>query len=103
MPHSDRGTSLVITNQRERTRPLLTVEFYVKWYTLCLVFQDGSVKTVGYDELEPYTPNNEAAYVDHVPNPSSVKNFAEKKNYDLDELAYELIVGRWAIEVKELF
>lgn len=43
----------------------------------------------------------ETPYVDHVPNPKVVARFARACSYDIDILAFELMVGRWEIEVRD--
>jgi len=85
---------------------LLTVEAYMKWYDLILVSTNGAhedeVHTyISYDQLEPFAPKGQSAYVDHVPNPLAVKAMAEAKGWQLDPLAFELIVGRWCTEVRD--
>lgn len=88
--------------------PTLTVELYTKWYTLYLVqkaLNQGSrwewlkVYKVHYGHLEDFRPEDQIAYLDHVPNPLAVKNFADAKKYHLDELAEDLLMGRWQNEV----
>ncbi len=75
--------------------PTITVEAYCKWYDLYLVSPDGTVKAVGFDELDT---GKGTPYSDHVPNPAAVTLFADKKGYGVDPLALEIIVGRWHME-----
>lgn len=105
---NERGHALLITGRIDTGKPILTVELYVKWYTLYLVkkeFNKGSrwewlkVYKVYYHQLDNYRPMDQPTYVDHVPNPLAVRNFADAMGFTLDELAEELIEGRWHIEV----
>jgi hypothetical protein len=88
--------------------PVLTVELCAKWYGFVLV-RDGSPPIV---EEVPF-PNDDdvrelvkkgllsrglVPYVDHVPNPRVVELFAEMRGYYLDEVAYEMMIGRWETE-----
>lgn len=45
----------------------------------------------------------ESDYCDHVPNPRAVMWFAYTNRFLLDELAFELIAGRWSFEVKDQY
>lgn len=94
---SGRDQLLVMVNGKPKENPLLTVDLYVKWYSLHLVLPDGSVQRVTFGELEPFA-DDVLPYVDHTPNPTVVEKFAAAKGYDIDELAFEMMVGRWKIE-----
>lgn len=83
---------------------VLTVELG-KWYQLYLVSFpcNGTYEVVSFgvlqetsDETGIYPP-----FVDHVPNPKVVEAYCAKQGYILDELAYELLVGRWIVDVKD--
>lgn len=76
--------------------PILTVELSTKWYELYLIQPDGKVEGVFFPTSDKYT-----SFVDHVPNPIVVQEYAAAKGYYLDELAFDLIVGRWYNEVKD--
>ena len=89
-PVSTRGYPLVIDIVPQV--PTLTVELYVKWYTLYLVHPDERIEEVLY-------PLN--GFVDHVPKPAAVFDFAKENGYDIEPLAWEMIVGRWEIDVRE--
>lgn len=69
---------------------VLTVELYEKWYGLIVVHPSGAMQEIPFPTSETMTP-----YVDHVPNPQVVKAYADANNLYIDELALELIVGRW--------
>jgi hypothetical protein len=82
--------------------PLLTVEIASKWYQLYLIRPDGSVHGLDFGRLEqPAFMLGISAYCDHVPNPQAVRRLAEVNSWTLDDLAEELIVGRWQLEVVE--
>lgn len=98
---SPRGFPIVLSGAA-RSRATLTVELYEKWYTLFLVHSDNSVEEVLFPSSPNYTAG-EAPYVDHVPNPKVVARFARACNYDIDILAFELMVGRWEIEVRDRY
>ncbi len=91
---SDRGNLLIISCSSDL--PILTIELYIKWYTLYKVFPDGTFEKVTFPDCDEHQPSS----VDHVPNPKAVKKFADDNNLILDELAYEIMVGRWETEVK---
>ena len=97
---SPRNIPLVITIE---TRPLITVEYYMKWYSLFCVGRIGDADVieglVQFDALEEYALSNESAFVDHVPNPRVVERYAEALCIEIDPMALELIWGRWMIEV----
>ena len=90
---SDRGIPLA----GQPKAMTLTVELYVKWYSLFIIKPSGEVEAVGFMELEKGFQN--AAFVDHVPNPAAVEAYAQMMGYEIDELAWDLIVGRWQSEV----
>jgi hypothetical protein len=84
-------------------RPVLTVELYCKWYTLWLVSPAGAIDSVPFYHLSDLSTAGPALtpYIDHVPNPAVVLRLCEARGYHLDDIAYELIVGRWEIEGRE--
>ena len=117
---SQRNIDLVLSDNYDfkHCDPVLTVEFYMKWYELFLVTWDPhepeiSEKTdlfriysIHFGHLDDMTPRPEGkeagpAYRDHVPNPLYVRLFANRHNFHLDSLAEELIVGRWQMECVE--
>lgn len=92
---SENGAQLV--SDSNPVRPKLTVELESKWYSLYLICE-GSLRKVGFEWLESI--GGEPAFVDHVPNPASVRKLAEDSGWELCGLAEELIEGRWALEPK---
>lgn len=96
---SERGFLLPVSKYLG-SLPVLTVELCCKWYSLYPVHGCAGVEAVDFGLLEPTAAAlNVSAYCDHVPNPVVVQAFAEAQGWHLDELAEELIVGRWEIEV----
>jgi hypothetical protein len=63
---------------------------YPKWYSLYLVHPNGDVEEIEFPD----------GYVDHVPDPMAVAAYAESHDYEVDSLAYEMMVGRWETEVR---
>ena len=78
-------------------RPVISVELDPTWYCLQIIHPDGQVEQVPFPTVDGQTPS----YVGHVPNPRAVEAWAEEQGYDIDILSYELMIGRWTIEVKE--
>jgi hypothetical protein len=97
---SDRGFTLLWT-QAPKEVPVLTVEIYLKWYGLYLIHPDGKVTSVSYRELEEVCRPGERACDDHDPHPGVVARWAAAKGYHLDDRAFELMVGRWFLRVRE--
>jgi hypothetical protein len=99
---SPRGNPLAYTGE-PRNRAIVTVELYCKWYGLYLIAALGHVKPLDFPNESTLprfaTYRRGSYYVDHVPNPAAVKMMCEQHGWDLDPLAFELIVGRWAVEV----
>jgi len=96
---SKRGHLLIFCGDPE-SKPVLTAENYSKWYELFLVMPDGTVGEVGFGELHELADERGVSpYVDHVPNPSLVSVLAERRGWSIDHVSYEVMVGRWEIEV----
>lgn len=76
--------------------PVLTCELYSKWYALYLVEPDKTVRPAPLDlrELEQYA---EGASVvgDHCWNPYVLQRLADAKDWLIDDLSFDLMVGRW--------
>lgn len=107
---SDRDLPLIYCGPPQRV-PVLTVENYCKWYNLWLVTTDGKVRA--------YRPSNELLkkieppgadiglefgfYGDHTFNPALVAKAAEIEDFIMDEMSWEIIIGRWESETKETY
>ena len=98
--YSERNIPLAGTFKDERDKSILTVELYMKWYRLYVITPDREVIAVGFDQLDTVFKEG-SAYVDHAPNPAAVRAYAESKGYYINDLAEELLVGRWQLEVVE--
>lgn len=92
------------------TRTTLTIELAQKWYGLWLVTPvDADSRMYRLDELhfgvlkEARGSTEDPYAVDHVPNPAAVLLFCREKGYALDDLGFEMMIGRWETEVKERF
>lgn len=87
--------------------PLLTVEFKTKWYELFLIqhvvdsTDSVNLSSIHFGFLDDICPGDTTPFVDHVPNPHVVRLFARRYGYEIDELALDLIYGRWQNEVVE--
>lgn len=93
----------LVLSTRTLLRPTLTVELSTKWYELFLVTTNFSVYAVHFGYLESAAATaGVSAFVDHTPNPMVVRSFAARNDYELDELADNLIHGRWQTEVVEI-
>jgi hypothetical protein len=97
---SERGLPLLLSNGLPLA-PTLTVELYEKWYTLYLVKPNGDIEVVEYPDDPASCPSDMSPYMGHVPNSKVVANYARNHGYEVDLLAFELIVGRWEIERRE--
>jgi hypothetical protein len=96
---SVRGHPLVFCGV-PRDCPVLSVENYPKWCGLNLVLPDGTVEEVGFGELQALADERGTwSYVDHVPDPTLVAALARQREWVLDLVSYELMVGRWESEI----
>ena len=93
--YSDRGNRLTYTGAPGAS-PVLTCELYTKWYGLYLVEPDGSVRMAPIElhELEEHA-EGESVVGDHCWNPSVILRLCADKNWRIDDLSFDLLVGRW--------
>lgn len=102
----------LVLSSNELYYPMITVTLKTKWYLLFLLhlphggrIVDGinhghlEIYGVHFGHLEMMMPVNKSPYVDHVPNPDAVRLFARRNEFEVDELAADLIAGRWTNEV----
>jgi hypothetical protein len=87
-----RGHILVVTSELQ-PRPILTVELAAKWYELHVVHASGVVEPRPFADLGP------GGWIDHVPIPAAVERLAAREGWFVDEVALELITGRWELEI----
>lgn len=99
--YSDRNLPIILSTDTI-FQPTISVELYDKWYNLQLIHTDLTVKSINFPELNLFY-DSEPNVCDHCPNPKTVREFANRNNFQIDNLAYELIVGRWNIEYRELY
>jgi len=98
---SDRDMPLILTHGEIELPHVgtVTAEMYVKWYKLFLV-SEGVVHPIDFHELEPYAPERESAFVDHVPNPTAIQEYCEQRGLHADPVFLEVAHGRWLLEVR---
>lgn len=94
---SDRGLPLVYCGDIP-THPTLTVENYVKWYTLFVIYPDGQVESVVMVDH----PGFKTSWHNHVPNPKACEVYADEMGWEWDETSLDMIYGRFAREVVEM-
>lgn len=103
MIKSKRGLPLAISCDLDLLeRPLITVEVYSKWYYLHVVRVGHPVGEIGFETLdEMHLDGYGPPFVDHAPNPWHVMEYARRIGADVDDIALELIIGRWELECGE--
>ena len=95
---SERGIPLIYMYDADENLPILTAEHYSKWYTLYLIKPDNTI-----EKIDPYMIDDNIRYCDNVWHPDDIREFAENNNLLMDELFYEMLVGRWTTEIEEKF
>ena len=96
---SEHGHSLIFQGEPWKA-PVVTVENYLKWYTLYLVMPDREIRSLEYTALIlPENFKDQILFLDHVPNPRAVAYTASQRNFFVDPVSFEAIVGRWQLEV----
>src|SRR5690606_22391740 len=96
------GDRLILSTE-ELYRPTITVKLRTKWYAIYLVHTTTGwclrqalskgyfVYEVHYGHLDGVTPHGTPPFRDHVPNPDAVRLFARRNEFEVDELASDLI------------
>ncbi len=97
---SSRGYFCVMEQYVEQPERLLCVEMCAKWYGLILI--EGENVTEIPFPMNVKGRERDTPFRDHVPNPKVVRQYAENEGIYLDELSYEMILGRWISETTEL-
>jgi hypothetical protein len=97
--YSPRGIPLVWRGGHPKDGAVLTIECYCKWYELFLVCPD-TIVGIDFGVLDQHS-KDESPYSDHAPNPRAVYRYAQAGGYQLDNEAFEMIIGRWEIEYRE--
>jgi hypothetical protein len=98
---SERGFPLVYWGFPPMAGHVVTVENYCKWYTLYLVDTDGHVQAVSWEGLADHAEPDESPWSDHVPNPYCLQRWAAAQNYQIDDQALEMVIGRWEREYRD--
>lgn len=91
------GVALVSRPLYTLTRPMITCEMLEKRYCLWIVKPNNSVVPLEYQALNGFEPEHQSTYVDHDPNPVAVQNFAEYRAYEIEPMAFSLLVGDWCM------
>lgn len=84
---------------------VLTVELRSKWYGLWHITETTG-RAIYFHELDRlYTEQDLPGppFVDHVPNPYYVVALGKKLGIPVSDLALEMIVGRWELEVGDRY
>ena len=98
---SERDIPLVCMDY-EITQPTITVENYIKWYDLYLIDTDGKVATIPYELMEEISNEFNILFMgDHIFNPEAVIRLVDKHGWVIDDVSYEVIIGRWEQEMKD--
>lgn len=90
--NSQRGYPLIWHGDPPPYGPILTMEISGKWYEAYIIHCDGSITKADFDG-----GNDEWLY-DNVPTPKACHRIARRLNIEWDELALEMIAGRWVQE-----
>ena len=96
---SDRDIPLVYLGPPPRPGEqwILTVENYLKWYTIYVVLPEGEVEPLSDEMWQRYDREHpmDSAWHDHVPNPDFCRWIPEAyPEYTWDGQAFDMIVGR---------
>ena len=96
---SERNIPLIFIRKAEDniTTPVLTAELSSKWYTLYLIHPNGSVEAI-----DPNIEDDDVRYIDNLWHPEDLVKFCEKRGYGIDELFYEMLLGRWMNEIENI-
>lgn len=78
----------------------LTVEDYTKWYGLQVV-QRNCIEEIPFIDDKHLAMGIGPCYRDHVPNPYVTRRYAEVQGWHIPERAWEVMVGRWIIELSD--
>ena len=85
------------------SRPVITVPLVSKWYHLLLT-REGITCPLPFEDIEVTVGRNwnwadDGSVVgDHIVHPKAVRMYASLKGFHVDDLSYELLVGRWVLE-----
>jgi len=95
--YSERDIELIYTGEPLEDSIIVTAEAYSKWYTMYKIHPNGEV-----EKYDPYDDGVE--YRDDNYNPYGIYElFKDNDEMTIDELTYEVLVGRWVIEIDETY
>lgn len=100
---SERGHPLLYWRSSDHplTKPVLTLENYLKWYSLYVIYPDDRVEEVDYALYDGLmSPGTD--WYDHVPNPQLLQRLCDKMDWGLDDTAEEVCLARYFTNVREL-
>jgi len=87
--YSDRGFPLIFTGSCVKGKIVLTVENYLKWYSIYGVTESGEVIKINVELWDHRIP------------PDEVSRLSKINGYIFDECSLEVIIGRWHLESYE--
>ena len=93
--YSDRNIPLVYHGDPPHA-PLLTVENYLKWYSIHIIHPDGSVGVVEHNELV------DDAWADHNFKPWVCHQISQALGYEWHDESLEMVIGRYVTECNEI-
>ena len=94
---SDRGKPLIC--QEKGTKPIITVENYIKWYHIFVIWPDGNVTKASFDIIEQINNHSTKTLIcDHLFHPLLIEKYAEITDSLVDEVSLATITGRWMFE-----
>lgn len=95
---SDRNFPLAYHGHPQE-RPVLTCEVYIKWYALYLVLPSGKIREADLSDIYDHSPYlalvGETLVSDHCWNPTAISALAHAKGWIVDDVSFDLLVGRW--------
>lgn len=75
--------------------PTLTVENYLKWYDIHVIYPDGRVEIVDHDLLDD-------AWSDHNFKPWVCHRIAKQTGFEWHDESLEMIIGRYVTECEQI-
>jgi len=86
--YSTKGNVPLVYRHTKADKPVITVENTCKWYRLYVVHPDRKVEILeGFD-----------GWIDHIPLPDDLMEFAEENDMYVDATSLEMIAGRAVME-----
>ena len=98
---SHRGHAVFTDPRSGSTDIELTVEDYDKWYGLQVLHPNGAIEEIPFISDPNLALGIGPCYRDHVPNPYVTERYAQVQGWHIPERAWEVMVGRWIIELSD--